>query len=57
MMFRKGSRPMWEDFLEGGTWIIHFKRKDWEILNRKWEALLLGKILFFTYISLYWRRI
>jgi translation initiation factor 4E len=20
---------MWEDFLEGGTWIIHFKRRDW----------------------------
>lgn len=41
-MFRKGSRPMWEDFMDGGTWIIHFKRREWEILNKKWESLLLG---------------
>lgn len=44
-MFRKGSRPMWEDFMDGGTWIIHFKRREWEILNKKWESLLLGTII------------
>ena len=43
-MFRKGRRPMWEDFMEGGTWIIHFKRRDWQILNKKWESLLLACI-------------
>lgn len=41
-MFRKGKRPMWEDFQEGGTWIVHFKRREWEVLNKKWESLLLG---------------
>lgn len=45
MMFRKGHRPMWEECLEGGTWIIHFKKRENELLNKKWEALLLG-ILF-----------
>jgi translation initiation factor 4E len=37
---------MWEEFQEGGTWIIHFKKKDWSMLNKKWEALLFGNALF-----------
>ncbi len=43
MLFRKGKKPMWEEFLEGGTWIIHFKKREYDILNKKWEALLMGK--------------
>ena len=49
MMFRKGHKPMWEEFMDGGTWIIHFKKRETEILNKKWEALLLG-IFFLIYL-------
>lgn len=36
---------MWEEFPDGGTWIIHFKKREYEALNKKWEALLLGKYM------------
>lgn len=42
MLFRKGKKPMWEEFKEGGTWIIHFKKREYDILNKKWESLLFG---------------
>ena len=35
---------MWEEFTNGGTWIIHFKKREGELLNKKWEALLLACI-------------
>ncbi|CAD8086744.1 unnamed protein product [Paramecium primaurelia] len=44
MLFRKGHRPMWEECLEGGTWIIHFKKRENELLNKKWEALVFACI-------------
>ena len=42
MLFRKGHRPMWEECLDGGAWSIHIKKRENELLNKKWEALLLG---------------
>ena len=42
MLYRKEHKPMWEECLDGGTWIIHFKKRENELLNKKWEALLLG---------------
>ncbi|CAK60075.1 unnamed protein product (macronuclear) [Paramecium tetraurelia] len=47
MMFRKEHKPMWEECLDGGTWIIHFKKRESELLNKKWEALLLGCWIWF----------
>lgn len=43
LMFRKGYKPMWEEFPEGGCWIIRIKRKASQgYVNRMWENLLLG---------------
>jgi len=43
--FRKGFRPMWEEFPEGGCWIIRIKRKAGSsYVNRMWENLLLAVI-------------
>ena len=56
MMFRKGHKPMWEEFMDGGTWIIHFKKRETEILNKKWEALLLGMNNLYSQ-SMHWRRV
>ena len=44
IMFRKDLRPMWEEFPEGGSWIIHFKKKETSILNHKWESILFACI-------------
>lgn len=45
LMFRKGYKPMWEEFPEGGCWIIRIKRKvSQSYVNRMWENLLLACI-------------
>jgi len=45
-LFRKGFKPMWEEFPEGGCWIIRIKRKgvSQNYVNRMWENLLLACI-------------
>jgi len=45
LLFRKGYKPMWEEFPEGGCWIIRIKRKvSQSYVNRMWENLLLAAI-------------
>lgn len=45
LLFRKGYKPMWEEFPEGGCWIIRVKRKASQCyVNRMWENLLLASI-------------
>jgi len=45
LMFRKGYKPMWEEFPEGGCWIIRIKRKvSQSYVNRMWENLLIACI-------------
>jgi len=45
LLFRKGYKPMWEEFPEGGCWIIRIKRKvSQSYVNRMWENLLLACI-------------
>eukprot|EP00429_Kryptoperidinium_foliaceum_P038470 CAMPEP_0176170850 /NCGR_PEP_ID=MMETSP0120_2-20121206/87463_1 /TAXON_ID=160619 /ORGANISM="Kryptoperidinium foliaceum, Strain CCMP 1326" /LENGTH=374 /DNA_ID=CAMNT_0017508659 /DNA_START=3 /DNA_END=1125 /DNA_ORIENTATION=- len=44
-MFRKHYKPMWEEFPEGGCWIIRIKRKaSQNYVNHMWENLLLACI-------------
>jgi len=44
-MFRKNYKPMWEEFPEGGCWIIRIKRKATQnYVNHMWENLLLACI-------------
>lgn len=44
-MFRKNYKPMWEEFPEGGCWIIRVKRKaSQNYVNHMWENLLLACI-------------
>ena len=57
-MFRSGHKPMWEVYIyinksnyyqfqswpKGGTWILMFKKKELEELNKTWETLLLSMI-------------
>lgn len=44
-LFRKGYKPMWEEFPEGGCWIIRIKRKVAQsYVNHMWENLLLACI-------------
>lgn len=44
-MFRKHYKPMWEEFPEGGCWIIRIKRKaSQNYINRMWESLLVACI-------------
>lgn len=43
LLFRKGYKPMWEEFPEGGCWIIRIKRKvSLGYVNRMWENLLMA---------------
>jgi len=45
LLFRKGYKPMWEEFPEGGCWIIRIKRKVAQsYVNRMWENLLIACI-------------
>lgn len=45
MLFRKGCRPMWEDWKDGGCWIWMSNKKDQQtLLDRKWESLLFACI-------------
>lgn len=45
LLFRRGYRPMWEEFPEGGCWIIRIKRKvSTSYINCMWESLLLACI-------------
>lgn len=45
LMFRKGYKPMWEEFPEGGCWIVRIKRKaSQNYVNRMWENLILACI-------------
>lgn len=44
-LFRKHYKPMWEEFPEGGCWIIRIKRKSPQsYANHMWENLLLACI-------------
>lgn len=44
-MFRKHYKPMWEEFPEGGCWIIRIKRKAAQnYVNHMWENLLIACI-------------
>jgi len=44
-MFRKNYKPMWEEFPEGGCWIIRIKRKAAQnYVNHMWENLLIACI-------------
>jgi len=44
-MFRKPYKPMWEEFPEGGCWIIRIKRKASQgYVNHMWEQLLMACI-------------
>ena len=36
--------PMWENCLEGGCWIIQFKKRQLQELNKRWEAILFACI-------------
>lgn len=40
MLFRTKYKPLWENYPNGGSWIVSFKRKDMEELNKKWELIL-----------------
>eukprot|EP00747_Dinoflagellata_sp_TGD_P195580 gnl/TRDRNA2_/TRDRNA2_64477_c0_seq1.p1 gnl/TRDRNA2_/TRDRNA2_64477_c0~~gnl/TRDRNA2_/TRDRNA2_64477_c0_seq1.p1 ORF type:complete len:464 (+),score=81.28 gnl/TRDRNA2_/TRDRNA2_64477_c0_seq1:82-1392(+) len=43
LLFRKGYKPMWEEFPEGGCWIIRIKRKvSHSYVNRMWENLIIA---------------
>lgn len=44
MLFRRGANPVWEDWPEGGCWILQFKKNENEIMNQKWELLLFSCI-------------
>mmetsp|Transcript_28807 Transcript_28807/g.75915 ORF Transcript_28807/g.75915 Transcript_28807/m.75915 type:complete len:582 (-) Transcript_28807:69-1814(-) len=45
LLFRKGYKPMWEEFPDGGCWIIRIKRKvSVSYVNRMWEHLLMACI-------------
>jgi len=45
LCFRKGYKPMWEEFPEGGCWIVRVKHRSRENhVNRMWENLLLACI-------------
>jgi translation initiation factor 4E len=45
LLFRRGYKPMWEEFPEGGCWIIRIKRKvSQSYVNRMWENLLIACI-------------
>lgn len=40
-LFKEGIRPIWEDSIEGGKWILRLKKG---ISSRIWEALILALI-------------
>mmetsp|Transcript_95656 Transcript_95656/g.297810 ORF Transcript_95656/g.297810 Transcript_95656/m.297810 type:complete len:430 (-) Transcript_95656:87-1376(-) len=45
LLFRRGYKPMWEEFPEGGCWIVRIKRKvSMSYINCMWENLLLACI-------------
>eukprot|EP00403_Amphidinium_massartii_P036747 CAMPEP_0178436346 /NCGR_PEP_ID=MMETSP0689_2-20121128/34392_1 /TAXON_ID=160604 /ORGANISM="Amphidinium massartii, Strain CS-259" /LENGTH=255 /DNA_ID=CAMNT_0020058439 /DNA_START=64 /DNA_END=827 /DNA_ORIENTATION=+ len=45
LLFRKGYKPMWEEFPDGGCWIVRVKRKlSPGYINRMWENLLFACI-------------
>jgi len=45
LCFRKGYKPMWEEFPDGGCWIVRVKHKSSQnYVNRMWENLLLACI-------------
>jgi len=44
MFFRSKHRPMWEEYPLGGSWILSFKKKDLQTLNKKWELILFACI-------------
>lgn len=43
--FRQGYKPMWEEFPEGGCWIVRVKKNSpLNVINRMWENLLFACI-------------
>lgn len=50
ILFRKGLKPLWEviflfflkrekDWKNGGCWILMYKHKEAQIMNKHWELL------------------
>ena len=39
-----GSINLIQEYTNGGTWIVSFKRREEEDLNKKWEQLLFACI-------------
>ena len=44
MLFRSRCKPLWEEYPNGGSWIMSFKKKNLEELNHKWELILFACI-------------
>lgn len=45
LCFRTGYKPAWEEFPDGGCWIIRIKRKTGEnYVNRMWESLIVATV-------------
>ena len=44
LFFRSDKKPLWEEYAHGGTWIVSFKRREEEDLNKNWEQLLFACI-------------
>lgn len=45
LCFRKGFKPAWEEFPDGGCWIIRIKRKTGQnYVNRMWESLIIAVV-------------
>ena len=46
MFFRKGKIPIWENFTQGGNWILQRgkRMKDLKKIEMEWERLLFACI-------------
>ena len=45
IFFRKGQKPCWEDWPDGGCWILQIKKKeDPHSYNLKWERIIFASI-------------
>ena len=45
MLFKKNNLPMWENFVDGGAWIIKYNKKtNLKYLDNAWEKVLFACI-------------
>lgn len=44
MLFRSSMGPLWENYPQGGSWIIMMTKKEHYSLNLAWESVLLALI-------------